>query len=195
MDRRRWQSRGRRGQSLMRTLQPDHLRPALISIPGGHSPLCTSAPPLLTDYHPDLMGMTGCPGQVETLTKAYKVFFSKPTDQDVQSGDYIVDHSIATFMFDPQVTSLPGPSAPPPPPPLPESWMSESLSTYDSMSSVVGSNSAAVSSPPGARGIRAVPTCAILGRWGIHFHTVHSMQWDETATPWGRFRTARAQRQ
>jgi protein SCO1/2 len=56
----------------------------------------------VADYHPDLMGMTGCPGQVETLTKAYKVFFSKPTDQDVQSGDYIVDHSIATFMFDPQ---------------------------------------------------------------------------------------------
>ena len=56
-----------------------------------------------------------------------------------------------------------------PPPPHPESWMSEWLSTYINMSSVVGSSPAAFSPQTGARGIRAVPTCAILGRWGIHF--------------------------
>ena len=56
----------------------------------------------------------------------------------------------------------------PPPPSARESWMSEWLSSYASMSSAVGPNPTAVSAQPGARGIRAVPTCAILGRWGIH---------------------------
>ena len=50
--------------------------------------------------------MTGTPQQLKSLVRKYKVFFSEPTEEDIESGDYIVDHSIATFMFDPQAGLL-----------------------------------------------------------------------------------------
>ena len=56
----------------------------------------------VADFHPTILGMTGCPSQIKALTKKYKVFFSEPSAEDVSTGDYIVDHSIATFLFDPQ---------------------------------------------------------------------------------------------
>eukprot|EP00668_Euglena_longa_P045611 GGOE01061284.1.p1 GENE.GGOE01061284.1~~GGOE01061284.1.p1 ORF type:complete len:226 (-),score=56.88 GGOE01061284.1:268-945(-) len=57
---------------------------------------------ITSEFHPDIVGMTGTAKQVKDLTRKYKVFFSEPTQEDIDSGDYIVDHSIATFMFDPQ---------------------------------------------------------------------------------------------
>jgi len=56
------------------------------------------------EFHPDIVGMTGAPQQIQALVQKYRVFFSKPSPEEVESGDYIVDHSIATFLFDPSGT-------------------------------------------------------------------------------------------
>eukprot|EP00906_Rhabdomonas_costata_P005307 RCo007976 len=54
------------------------------------------------DFGPQLIGLTGTPKQVEKITKTFKLFFTKPSKQDLISGDYIIDHSIATFFMDPE---------------------------------------------------------------------------------------------
>ncbi len=72
-----------------------------------------SLSPSSAEFHPAIVGMTGTPQQIKALVQRYKVFFSEPTEEDVEAGDYIVDHSIATFMFDPQVWIPPPPRIPP----------------------------------------------------------------------------------
>lgn len=54
----------------------------------------------LDEFHEDILGMTGSWQEVKDVCKAYRVYFSTPSD--VQSGqDYLVDHSIYFYLMDP----------------------------------------------------------------------------------------------
>lgn len=51
------------------------------------------------DFHPRLLGLTGSAEQVAEVSRSYRVYYSAgPPDDD---GDYIVDHSIAIYLLDP----------------------------------------------------------------------------------------------
>lgn len=53
----------------------------------------------LTDFHPDIIGLTGTYEQVKNACKQYRVYFSTP--KDVKPGqDYLVDHSIFFYLMD-----------------------------------------------------------------------------------------------
>ncbi|OWK50809.1 Protein SCO2, mitochondrial [Lonchura striata] len=53
----------------------------------------------LRDFHPRLLGLTGTTEQVRAAAKAFGVYVSTgPRDAD---GDYVVDHSVLTFLVDP----------------------------------------------------------------------------------------------
>ncbi|NWZ88758.1 SCO2 protein, partial [Poecile atricapillus] len=53
----------------------------------------------LRDFHPRLLGLTGTPEQVRGAAAAFGVYVSAgPRDED---GDYVVDHSVLTFLVDP----------------------------------------------------------------------------------------------
>jgi protein SCO1/2 len=54
----------------------------------------------LLEFHPRYIGLTGDFPQVQKMTKAYRVYFSKPPK--VQPGeDYLVDHSIFFYLMGP----------------------------------------------------------------------------------------------
>ena len=46
----------------------------------------------LTDFYPGMIGLTGTDAQIRTLAKAYRIYYSKPIEDD--SLDYLVDHTI-----------------------------------------------------------------------------------------------------
>ncbi|NXR99854.1 SCO2 protein, partial [Oxylabes madagascariensis] len=53
----------------------------------------------LRDFHPRLLGLTGSAEQVRAAAAAFRVYLSAgPRDAD---GDYVVDHSVLTFLLDP----------------------------------------------------------------------------------------------
>lgn len=51
----------------------------------------------LTNFDPRISGFTGTPAQVETVTKAYRIYHKKIP---VEGGSYTVDHSSAVYLFD-----------------------------------------------------------------------------------------------
>lgn len=55
----------------------------------------------LSDFHPDIIGLTGSYDEIKNTCKQYRVYFSTPTD--VKPGqDYLVDHSIFFYLMDPE---------------------------------------------------------------------------------------------
>ncbi|CAK7206795.1 Cu-binding protein [Sporothrix eucalyptigena] len=55
----------------------------------------------LVEFHPKFVGLTGTYEQIKAMCKAYRVYFSTPSQ--VQPGqDYLVDHSIYFYLMDPQ---------------------------------------------------------------------------------------------
>jgi len=60
----------------------------------------------LRDFHPSFIGATGPPpaesahAAIKSVCKAYRVYFSTPPDADPK-GDYLVDHSIFSYLMDP----------------------------------------------------------------------------------------------
>ncbi|XP_052285998.1 protein SCO2 homolog, mitochondrial-like isoform X2 [Dreissena polymorpha] len=69
------------------TIDPDRDTPAIIK-------------DYLADFGPNLVGLSGSWEQLRVILKEFKVYYSKgPVDED---GDYIVDHSIITFLMNPE---------------------------------------------------------------------------------------------
>ncbi|KAK4102999.1 SCO1 protein [Parathielavia hyrcaniae] len=55
----------------------------------------------LVEFHPKFVGLTGTYEQIKAMCKAYRVYFSTPTE--VEPGqDYLVDHSIYFYLMDPE---------------------------------------------------------------------------------------------
>jgi protein SCO1 len=55
----------------------------------------------LSEFHPDLIGLTGTWEQIKQVCKMYRVYFSTP--ENVKPGqDYLVDHSIYFYLMDPE---------------------------------------------------------------------------------------------
>lgn len=55
----------------------------------------------LSEFHPRILGLTGTYEQVKAMCKAYRVYFSTPSD--IKPGqDYLVDHSIYFYLMDPE---------------------------------------------------------------------------------------------
>lgn len=66
---------------------------------------------LLTEYHPSFLGLTGTPKQIEACARKWRVYYTTPDMIDAQAkDDYLVDHSIITYLVDPPRG---GPTCPP----------------------------------------------------------------------------------
>lgn len=52
----------------------------------------------LAEFHPDFIGLTGAYDMIKNTCKAYRVYFSTPSN--VKPGeDYLVDHSIYFYLM------------------------------------------------------------------------------------------------
>jgi protein SCO1/2 len=65
----------------------------------------------LSVFHPDFIGLVGTPNQVNEACKSYRIFYSVPNENEGdgkknlsggEGDDYLIDHSIAIFLFDPK---------------------------------------------------------------------------------------------
>jgi cytochrome oxidase Cu insertion factor (SCO1/SenC/PrrC family) len=50
-------------------------------------------------FHPRLVGLTGTPAQVQTITEAFGVFYARARDTG-ETSDYLMDHSSLIFLMD-----------------------------------------------------------------------------------------------
>eukprot|EP01024_Parvocaulis_polyphysoides_P053510 TRINITY_DN5336_c0_g1_i1.p1 TRINITY_DN5336_c0_g1~~TRINITY_DN5336_c0_g1_i1.p1 ORF type:complete len:116 (+),score=9.49 TRINITY_DN5336_c0_g1_i1:110-457(+) len=53
------------------------------------------------EFHPKMIGLTGEPDVVKEVCKAYRVYFMNTS---YFQDDYLVDHSIITYLLDPEGT-------------------------------------------------------------------------------------------
>jgi len=53
-------------------------------------------------FHPDFIALTGDNDSVRKACRAYRVYFTKPTDEEIKRGDYLLDHSIISYLVDPE---------------------------------------------------------------------------------------------
>ena len=49
-------------------------------------------------FHPDMVGLTGTPEQIDTAAKAYRVYYAK--NESSGSTDYLMDHSSIIYFMD-----------------------------------------------------------------------------------------------
>jgi protein SCO1/2 len=54
----------------------------------------------VASFHPDIVGLTGTPEQIDAVAKAYKVYYAK--GENVDENDYIMDHSNLIYVMDPR---------------------------------------------------------------------------------------------
>eukprot|EP01118_Nematostelium_gracile_P019598 TRINITY_DN9141_c0_g1_i1.p1 TRINITY_DN9141_c0_g1~~TRINITY_DN9141_c0_g1_i1.p1 ORF type:complete len:301 (-),score=64.98 TRINITY_DN9141_c0_g1_i1:3-905(-) len=56
----------------------------------------------IKDYHPNLIGLTGTPDQVQKACKSYRVYYSKAREEEglKDDDDYLLDHSIVLYFMD-----------------------------------------------------------------------------------------------
>lgn len=59
------------------------------------------------EFHPLMIGLTGSKEAITKVTKAYRVYFTKAgvgemTGNQNNSEDYLIDHSIITYLLDPE---------------------------------------------------------------------------------------------
>mmetsp|Transcript_2944 Transcript_2944/g.5586 ORF Transcript_2944/g.5586 Transcript_2944/m.5586 type:complete len:101 (+) Transcript_2944:552-854(+) len=52
----------------------------------------------LKEHFPEFQGLTGTPEQVRKAAKSYRVYYSKDNSE---GDDYLVDHSIITYLMGP----------------------------------------------------------------------------------------------
>ena len=54
------------------------------------------------DFHPATIALTGSHDDIKKACRAYRVYFTKPTEAEVARGDYLLDHSIISYLVDPE---------------------------------------------------------------------------------------------
>lgn len=55
-----------------------------------------------TGFHPRFIGLTGTFDEVRKACRAFRVYFTKPTAEEIKRGDYLLDHSIISYLIDPE---------------------------------------------------------------------------------------------
>lgn len=86
----------RHGKSIGPSEKVD-LTPILISVdPERDTPSRTQE--YASGFHKAFIGLSGTVDEIRTIAKAYRVYYSK--DEEVKD-DYLVDHSIITYLMDP----------------------------------------------------------------------------------------------
>ncbi|KAM7209673.1 SCO1/SenC domain containing protein [Naviculisporaceae sp. PSN 640] len=85
---------------LVQTERPNVLLPVFVTCdPARDDPKVLKE--YLSEFHPSFIGLTGTYDQIKAMCKAYRVYFSTPTQ--VKPGqDYLVDHSIYFYLMDPE---------------------------------------------------------------------------------------------
>ena len=53
-------------------------------------------------FHERFLPLTGTHEEVRKACRAYRVYFTKPTPEEVKRGDYLLDHSIISYLVDPE---------------------------------------------------------------------------------------------
>jgi protein SCO1/2 len=53
-------------------------------------------------FHPRFIALTGDDAAVKKACRAYRVYFTKPTPEEIKRGDYLLDHSIISYLVDPE---------------------------------------------------------------------------------------------
>ena len=53
-------------------------------------------------FHPGFMALTGTMEEVRAACRAFRVYFTKPTAEEIKRGDYLLDHSIISYLVDPE---------------------------------------------------------------------------------------------
>jgi protein SCO1/2 len=67
----------------------------------------------VTSFHPDILGLTGTPEQIDAAAKEYRVYYAR--GEDVDENDYIMDHSTLIYVMGPNgnfITTFPDDSDP-----------------------------------------------------------------------------------
>lgn len=61
-------------------------------------------PAIMAEYtaniHPSMIGLTGSPDQIKAAAQAYRALYQR---RDVAGGDYLMDHSVFTYLVLPEV--------------------------------------------------------------------------------------------
>lgn len=79
------------------------LRPVFISVdPKRDTPERLKAYFAQQAFHPRLMALTGSAEAIEAVARAYRIYYSKPTEEEAKRGDYLIDHSIIMYLIDPE---------------------------------------------------------------------------------------------
>lgn len=79
----------------------DTLQPLFISVDPGRDTV-GQLRHYAQDFHPRIQYLTGTTDQVAKASKAFRVYFSKVGDADLDSDDeYLVDHSIVLYLVGP----------------------------------------------------------------------------------------------
>lgn len=55
-----------------------------------------------SEFHPRFRALTGSFEQVRRACRAYRVYFTKPTEEELAAGDYLIDHSIISYLLSPE---------------------------------------------------------------------------------------------
>lgn len=75
-----------------------HIVPVFISIDPERDTVA-QVKEYVKEFHPRMVGLTGTLDQVKAAARSYRVYYSKTTDSP---DDYLVDHSIITYLVNPE---------------------------------------------------------------------------------------------
>ena len=73
----------------------DNVQPLFITIDPERDTVPVMAS-YVENFHPRLIGLTGTPEQIDTVAKAYRVYYKKAGDD----ADYLMDHSSILYLMD-----------------------------------------------------------------------------------------------
>lgn len=79
----------------------DQVQPLFVSVdPERDTPEVLKS--FVSNFHPQMIGLTGNPEQVAAVAKAYKVYFQKVEEEGVDEDEYLVNHSSIIYLMGPK---------------------------------------------------------------------------------------------
>eukprot|EP00754_Rhynchopus_humris_P050627 Rhum_TRINITY_DN9065_c0_g1::Rhum_TRINITY_DN9065_c0_g1_i1::g.31205::m.31205/K07152/SCO1_2; protein SCO1/2 len=79
----------------------DDIQPIFITVDPKRDD-CEAMNDYLKDYHPRIIGLTGTQEEIDRVAKLFRVFYAVPDIETFTAEDYLVDHSIITYLMDPE---------------------------------------------------------------------------------------------